>query len=187
MGYMPGVDYDHEPVDAGFDHFAARCAVRKLATKLVDLAVNGQDVANILAGGIETAFRVSYGKLNAVKIAKELVKVSEDFQQADLGDGWEPVTLDLVGKVKALAEEALGVLDYWEQQGMVVQDEAGQDVVILHTQPLLLEWHARVMSTAPEEIEEDGEEAETEEKEEEEEAPLDPIARMLAMGFKKGR
>lgn len=182
MGYMPGVDYDHEPVEAGFDHFAARCTVRKLATKLVDLTVDGQDVSNILAGGIETAFRVSYGKLNAVKVAKELVKVSEDFQQADLGDGWEPVTLDLVVRVKALAEEALGVLDYWEQQGMVVQDETGQDVVILHTQPLLLEWHARVMSSAPEE-EIEGEE----EEKEEEEAPLDPIARMLAMGFKKGR
>ena len=181
MGYMPGVNYDHEPVDAGFDHFAARCAVRKLATKLTDLTVDGQNVDNILAGGIETAFRVSYGKLNAVKIGQELVKVSEDFQQADLGDGWESVTLDLVARVKALAEEALGVLDYWEQQGMVVQDEAGQDVVILHTQPLLLEWHARVMSTAPE-VEE-----EIEEEEEEEEAPLDPIARMLAMGFKKGR
>lgn len=186
MGYMPGVDYDHEPVEAGFDHFAARCAVRKLATKLVDLTVDGQSVIDILAGGIETAFRVSYGKLNAVKISQELVKVSEDFQQADLGDGWEPVTLDLVVRVKALAEEALGVLDYWEQQGMVVQDETGQDVVILHTQPLLLEWHARVMSTAPEVVEEEGEETETEEKEEEE-APLDPIARMLAMGFKKGR
>lgn len=182
MGYMPGVDYDHEPVEAGFNHFAARCAVREIPTKLVDLVVDGQDVANIMAGGIETAFRVSYGKLNAVKIAKELVKVSEDFQQADLGDGWEPVTLDLVGKVKALAEEALGVLDYWEAKGMVVQDEAGQDVVILHTQPLLLEWHARVMSSAPEE-EIEGEE----EEKEEEEAPLDPIARMLVMGFKKGR
>ena len=181
MGYMPGVDYDHEPVEAGFDHFAARCAVRKLATKLVDLTVDGQSVIDILAGGIETAFRVSYGKLNAVKIAKELVKVSEDFQQADLGDGWEPVTLDLVDRVKSLAEEALGILDHWEQHGMVVQDETGQDVVILHTQPLLLEWHARVMSTAPEE------EIEVEEEEEAEEATLDPIARMLAMGFKKGR
>ena len=177
MGYMPGVNYDQEPVDAGFNHFAARCAVREIPTKLVDLAIDGQNVIDILAGGTETAFRVSYGKLNAVKISQELVKISEDFQQADLGDGWEPVTLDLVGKVKALAEEALGVLDYWEQQGMVVQDEAGQDVVILHTQPLLLEWHARVMSSAPEE----------EIEEEEEEAPLDPIARMLAMGFKKGR
>lgn len=182
MGYMPGVDYDHEPVEAGFDHFAARCAVRKLATKLVDLTVDGQDVSNILAGGIETAFRVSYGKLNAVKIAKELVKVSEDFQQADLGDGWEPISLDLIARVKSLSEEALDILDHWEQQGMVVQDETGQDVVILHTQPLLLEWHARVMSTAPEE-EIEGEE----EEKEEEEAPLDPIARMLAMGFKKGR
>ena len=177
MGYMPGVNYDQEPVDAGFNHFAARCAVREIPTKLVDLAIDGQNVIDILAGGTETAFRVSYGKLNAVKISQELVKISEDFQQADLGDGWEPVTLDLVGKVKALAEEALGVLDYWEQQGMVVQDETGQDVVILHTQPLLLEWHARVMSSAPEE----------EIEEEEEEAPLDPIARMLAMGFKKGR
>lgn len=178
MGYMPGVDHDHEPVEAGFNHFAARCAVREIPTKLVDLVIDGQNVIDILAGGVETAFRVSYGKLNAVKISQELVKVSEDFQKADLGDGWEPVTLDLVVRVKALAEEALGVLDYWEQQGMVVQDETGQDVVILHTQPPLLEWHARVMSTAPE-VEE--------EIEEEEEAPLDPIARMLAMGFKKGR
>ncbi len=173
MGYMPGVDYDHEPVEAGFNHFAARCAVRKMSINFVDLIVDGQNVDDILARDFGRVFG-----LNAVSVAKDLVEVSEDFQQADLGDGWEPITLGLIAKVKALAEEALSILGYWEAKGMVVQDEAGQDVAILHTQPLLLEWHACIMSTAPE-VEE--------EIEEEEEAPLDPIARMLAMGFKKGR
>lgn len=178
MGYVAGVDYNSEPCSGGFDRSKDRFTARRAAptvTTLLDVIINGVEVTDSLAGGIETAFRGRVGYLTAASVAERLVKVSHDLTQADLGNGWEPLDRDFVQKVKALCEEGLSVVQQLEKLDLQVLDESGNDAVQIWAMESLTQWHTLLIN------------ADLDQKSVEEELAMDPFARMLAAGFKKGR
>lgn len=170
MVRIAGVDYNSTPCEGPRDFtFHGR---PDLPTTLLDLIVGEIDPEAVLCGGLETAFRFGEGYLTALVLAKDLVKVSEDCTQADLGDGWEPLNEAFVYKVKTLAEEGLKTLEKAEILGLSIVDTEGRDLRAHRQQDSLLAWH-KCFSNVDFDIAE--------------EEPTDPIARMLAAGFKKGR